>query len=152
MTAYASTLEQITEDNRSYGDEPQLGATKAELDTLRQRASDELSVRLPDAYLEFLRNSNGLDYNGTVIYSTHRVPITGYDDRFIEGFVGSNLDAREVEDMKRYLVFGESNESLHVLNVAERRYQTIESIGYGVYQDYDSFDDMIAAVLEEACS
>ncbi len=59
------------------------------------------------------------------------------------------MTARDVGEMKNFLIFGESDELLHTLYLPEQKYRTIESIGNSIYAEYDSFDTMIAQVLNE---
>lgn len=147
---YNSILEKIGNDLRSHDGWLQPPADDDEIIDLQIRSKNELEIYIPDEYLDLLRITNGIDYNGTVFYAANRSLITGYDDRYIEGIVSANIFARDVAEMNNYLIFGESDDLLHVLNFPKRKYQTIESIGYSVYAEHNSIDTMIENVLGEA--
>lgn len=149
-STYNSILKKISNDIRSYGGQLQSPAADDEIMNLQMQSKNELGINLPDEYLDLLRITNGIDYNGTVFYATDRSLIVGYDDRYIEGIVSANMFARDVEEMKDYFIFGESDDLLHVLNLPGRKYQTIESIGCSLYTEYDSINTMIIKALGEA--
>jgi hypothetical protein len=146
---YDSILKNIQRDIHSYAGKLQDPAAEFELQGLQVQSKNELGIHLPDEYIAFLSKNNGLDYNGTVFYASDRSLIAGYNDRYIEGVIFANLTARDVDDMKSFLIFGESDDLLHTLYLPEQKYRTIESIGNSVYAEYDSFDTMIAQVLND---
>src|SRR5918992_2326557 len=88
---YRHLLNSVTEDQRRFRCEPQPPCTDTQLERLAERAMAELAAQLPEAYQDFLRLSNGLDWNGVVVFASERVPITSRPDRFINGFVEMNL-------------------------------------------------------------
>jgi len=147
---YDVILKKIEKDILSYNSQLQAPATDREIKSVKQSSKNILKVNLPEEYLTFLKKCNGLDYNGTVIYATDRKPIVGYDDRYIEGIISANLSARDVEMMKQFLIFGESDDLIHTLDLSKNKYRTIEAIGHSLYAEYDSFDQLLDYVLNEA--
>ena len=116
---------------------------------LREASRKHLSYSIPDEYAEFLSQTNGLVWNGLVIYASDRTPIVGYSDRFIEGFIDGNLGYRDFEPMKDYLVFADDGTSLYVYDIGEAAHRIILRVGLSIMESFTSFEILIAKALEE---
>jgi hypothetical protein len=150
MTAtYVSLLRQIEAKMHSYGMALQPPCPSDAIRKLNAASLKQLSHRIPDGYANLLALMNGLDWNGLVIYASHRTSIVGHSDRLIEGFIDGNLAYRDFEPMKEYLVFGDDGTSLYVYHTSEALYQIILSVGLSVMESFESFESMIATALEE---
>jgi hypothetical protein len=145
---YQSVLEEVRKKRRDYDLENQPGASPASLTKLREQARIELKMDVPEAYIRFLRLSDGLVWNGLEIYASEKVPLAGHTDRFIEGFVDANLDRRDVEACKELLIFGEGNIDLYVYNVHQRKHFILDRTSLDITEEADSFDSLIAKALE----
>jgi hypothetical protein len=132
----------------SIGMSLQLPATNDELKDLRFKVQRELESSLPEEYCEFLARTNGLDWNGLVVYATQRSPIVGRTDVVIEGFVEGNLNYRGFEQMKEYLIFADDGTVLYVYNVVVRKYQVILRVGLSVLGTFDSFSELLFDALK----
>ncbi len=82
-----------------------------------------------------------------MIYSSETTPIVGYKDRVIEGFVDANLSFRDLERMRRFLVFGQSGDDLYVFDTVEGVYGACDNVSLEVFDAFPSFDEMMAAAL-----
>src|SRR5262249_49537830 len=79
---------------------------------LKVDTQEILYCQVPDQYIEFLRITNGLEFNGVGIYAAERSPLVGYEhmpERDIQGFVDANLDWRGYEPHEDYLFFGSAS-------------------------------------------
>lgn len=116
---------------------------------LRARARAELGAELPEEYCALLRETDGLDANGLVVYATRTSTIAGHDDRSIEGFVEANLGWRDLEDNRNYLFFAESGISLFSFHLGDRRYRVLDRSSGSLVEEVVTFDELVAHALEE---
>lgn len=75
------------------------------------------------------------------------VPIVGHEDRFIEGFVDSNLGFRDNARMKRFLVLGDSDMYLYVYEPQGKEYSMIDRVSLDRHEAFATFEEMLAAAL-----
>jgi hypothetical protein len=121
--------------------------SEAGLASLRIRTKRELGCVLPDGYCALLRRVDGLDWNGLVVYASERQPLAGASDGFIEGLVEGNLDFRDHEPMKEYLVFADDGVVLFTHNTTSNRYEVILRVGLTLLESFDSFDELLNDAL-----
>ncbi|WP_224247478.1 YrhA family protein [Hyalangium gracile] len=145
--AYKPFLEQIAVSARKYGEGLQSPCEPESVADLQLRAREQLGAELPPGYAEFLSLHNGLDWDGLVIYSCTTVPIVGHEDRFIEGFVESNLGYRDNDRMKRFLVLGDSDMYLYVYEAQAREFSVIDRVSLDRHEVFATFEEMLAAAL-----
>jgi cell wall assembly regulator SMI1 len=70
---YKHLLTEIDRDIRTIGRTLQPGCTKDQLDQLIKKVQKELGMTLPEGYIEFLSYTDGLLYNGLMIYASKRI-------------------------------------------------------------------------------
>jgi hypothetical protein len=119
------------------------------LKKLRLRAAQELGHDIPQQYADFLAITDGLDWNGLVVYASERTPIVGYSDRFIEGFVEGNLNYRDFEPMNGFLVFADDGVALYAYCISARQFQVILSVGLSVLKSFPTFDELLASAFQD---
>src|SRR4026209_729318 len=115
---YRELLERIADVQRRLGNAPQAPSSEAQIERLLERVRAELRTELPIEYLDFLRLTNGLDWNGVVIYASETLPITGHPDRFISGIVEMNLNYREDPRFEVLLVIGSNGMDLYTYRIS----------------------------------
>jgi len=145
---YQEHLREIAAQIRADGDEMQPPCSVRQLQRLRNQARAELRTEIPEAYAHFLQLHNGLDWNGLMVYATEKVPIVGYEDRFIFGCVEANLSRRDVAKMKQFLIFGETGDEEYCLETAKSQYVVLDSASTDVLETFPSFDELIAEALQ----
>ncbi len=129
LVARAAVL--IRED---YKQEPPPPATE---EALRRRTRDELNEDVPGGYLDFLRVTDGLMYNGLFLYGTVEE----------NSFVEKNLEWRSYEEHNKYLIFGDGDISLYALNLITGRYELQDRPSGTVMETFDTFDALVAEAL-----
>ena len=149
METYDASLQRIAQDLRDTGGAFMPPCSEEEIRKLITEAREALAAEIPRDYLDFLRRTNGLDYNGLVLYAAHPTAIPGLEDTFLEGFVDANLNQRDVEAVRGFLVFGESSLDVYVYNLAARQYEVRDRTSFTRPKVKPSFDQMIADALEE---
>ena len=132
------------------GVQPPCSAVSAERLKLEVRA--EFSCDVPAGYIDFLRITNGVEWNGLGIYASETARLVGYVgkiDSYIQGFVDANLDWRAFEPHKDYLYFANSGISLYAYNLVESRYEIQDQSSMDVAEVLPSFDHLIASALRD---
>jgi len=140
-------LRQVQADQRTAGELVREGATVEQLEQLRSQSRAALGVEVPHAVLEFLRESNGLDYNGLVIYdctSSPQSPSRG----FWQGLVAANLAWRENPSLRSVLVLGDSDMDLFAWRPDTGAWLRMDRIAHDRVQTYPSFDALIEDALQ----
>ncbi|MQG92684.1 SMI1/KNR4 family protein [Pseudomonas sp. MN1F] len=124
------------------------GASEDELKSFARRCKELLFSVPPSEYLDFLRICNGGAENGVFVYSTRRVQFedcAGQTNDFVE----VNLNWRDLEWMTDYLVFGDSDMDVFVLEISSGKYQVRDRQAFhNVYAEFPSFDGMMCHVIE----
>ncbi len=145
---YQDLMVQVIEAQAKYnlGAQPPCPANRVE--ELRRRARRELRAELPEEYAAFLRQHDGLNWNGLFLYASERTPITGSPSNFIEGFVEMNLLYREDKWFEDYLVFGEGNMDLYVRQVSTGDFQIIDRVPGNLIETVSSFDELLIKALK----
>lgn len=120
------------------------GASEEDLELFVQRCQLALLAMPPSEYLELLGVCNGAAENGVFLYSTRRIPFSdcaGETNDFIE----MNLNWRDLEWMKDYLVFGESDMDVYVLEMSLKIYQVRDRQAFdNVYYEFSTFNEMVS--------
>jgi hypothetical protein len=145
---YYGILEEIRKQRKDLGLSNQPPASPRLLSTLRDRAQDELGAPVPEGYVRFLSLSDGLVWNGLELYANETVPLAGYSDHFVQGFVDANLAHRDVKACRDLLIFGEANIDLYAYNIHHARYLILDRTSLDVTEEPSSFEDLLRKALE----
>lgn len=145
---YQALLRKIAEIDKQFGDSPQPPCSPDSLTNLRHRARKELGHDLPDQYVEFLAVTNGLDFNGLVVYASDRTPIENCPERTIEGFIQGNLGYRGFDLMKDFLIFADDGVVLFTYCISKTRYEVILIVGLTVLESFATFDELLVNAFE----
>jgi len=146
---YQQVLNQILADAKKYGVRPQPACSAKDLADLQVQARKELGIDIPPGYAEFLRQHDGFDWNGLLIFASKTVPIIGYTDKFIEGFVDWNLGFRSAEWKNEFVVFGDSGLDLYIYEPRKKKYSARDRISLDEAESYSSFEEMLTAAFRD---
>jgi hypothetical protein len=147
-TMYQELLREVAEAQSKYGERQRPPCRPEALERLRERARRELDAELPEGYVAFLREQDGLNWNGLFIYACETTEAGDAGDARIEGFVEANLTWRDDETFRDYLVFGEGNMDLYVRQLPSGDYRTIDRVPGNLIETHPSFDALLAAALK----
>jgi len=123
-------------------------ATPAEIGFLVGAVWGELGEKIPDEYLDFLRNHDGLFACGVFVFSSG---LREVDDGEIigNGFVENNKFRRSVNPMTGFLVFGESDQDEYVLDLVQNKYQVRDRQAFdNVFEEFDTFDGILEFMID----
>jgi len=139
---YQQYLQEVENQTKMYSEQMQPPATETALADLSARALAELSAVVPQEYKDFLRVTDGLNWNGLFIYSSHNT------DDYKHGFVDSNLDWRSYEINDDFVYFGNADINLYVYSIRDSEYQMLDRPSMDVYGSFRTFDEMLTEALK----
>jgi len=117
----------ITAEKESYGMKMQPPCAEADITRLQREVKKKLHAELPPEFTSFLRLTDGLDYDGLVIFGHKTQPIAGCEKRALDGVVEANRRLRDNEELKAFLVLGESEDSLYAFDPKAARFVTLDN-------------------------
>ena len=138
------------QSDQLHAKEPVRGAASDEqIATVQKAVIESLGAILPGEYEEFLRLSDGLDYNGLVLYGSTASPEQPDASGFWQGLVAANQLWRESPENSSLLILGDSDMDLFTVdlnggNPARRDRVTGETV-----ETYPSISSMLEAALSE---
>ena len=143
MKSYHQFLEIVAQEQQEFQQSMQPPCNPQKLIQLKEQVENQLNCTLPDGYIEFLSITNGLNWNGLQIFASETMPIVGYTDGKIPGFVDMNLLYRENEDCLDLLFFGESGIDSYVYCISTKQYQILDRVSLSLTETFDSFEMLI---------
>ena len=99
------------------GETVQAGADEARIEALRGALLREFGATLPDEYAALLRRSDGLDFDGLVLYGSWQSEATPGPGGFWQGLVATNKLWRHGHGHDGWLVLGETDIDLFTVNL-----------------------------------
>jgi hypothetical protein len=148
MAAYDALLAEVRAMKQKYQKDLQPPASDAAVDGLRRAARAQLGADIPDQYAEFLRRTNGLEFNGFGIYATDKTPLVGNERAFTGAFVEANLTWRQNPNYRKYLIFAESGEYNYVLNTESGAYEVRTQPVDALDETAASFEELLVKAFE----
>jgi hypothetical protein len=144
---YQELLKRVATEQRQAGSEPQPPSTDEELQGLVEDARQKLRIDLPAGYLDFLRLSNGFDWNGVVIYAAGTTPIASHPDRIIPDIIEMNLNYREDPRFADLLVIGSNGMDLYTYRISQNVYDIYDEVPHELLGTLATFDDLMTKAL-----
>ncbi|MDO6819030.1 YrhA family protein [Zobellia sp. 1_MG-2023] len=149
MEIIKELIVEIKNEQKEYGENLQPPAEIENTHKLKLKILESFNFNLSPIYLDILEITNGIDYDGTVLYATETTKIVGYDDRFIDGFFEANEIWHEDEYKKSFLVYAESDMYLFFQSLEDSKFYVVpkDSLDVIVYQTLNS-KDFFQKILE----
>lgn len=145
-------LRQIETVDAQFGGKLQPAASEQDLAALVKQIRERFGYELPGAYLQLLAVADGVNFNSYTLYTSKTLPITGYADRFIEGFLEANdlwEDYQENSD-HHLLMFGETGGDLFLFDRRDQKFKVTDKVGGDAYQEFDSFEELAEQLFKNA--
>jgi SMI1 / KNR4 family. len=146
---YKCLLMEIGRDIRTMGRTLQPGCTSNQIDQLVKSVREMLGTTLPEDYIQFLSYTNGLMYNGLMIYSSQETVLQGRPDVCIWGIVEANLLHRSDPFFNDFLVFGQGNMDYYALYLPDNSYRIIDRVPGNVIDTLRSFEDLLVRAIAD---
>lgn len=99
------------------GETVQAGADEARIAALRAALEREFGATLPEDYAALLRRSDGVDFDGLVLYGSWQSEANPGPGDFWQGLVAANKLWRAGPGHEAYLVLGETDIDLFTVNL-----------------------------------
>jgi SMI1 / KNR4 family (SUKH-1) len=144
---YQELLTRLAEEQSRFKSGLQPPATEEHIQELVEGAREELHTGLPGEYLAFLRLTNGLDWNGVVIYASDNVPIVGHPDRPIPDVVEMNLNYREDARFEDLLVLGSDGMDIYTYRISKGVYEVYDEVPHELVETIPTFDELMTKAL-----
>jgi hypothetical protein len=144
---FRELLERVGQEQRRYGSALQPPSTEQQVQRVIERARVELGAELPVEYLDLLRLTNGLDWNGVVLYGTETLAIVGHADRTIAGVIDANLGFRDDERFQDLLVLGSDGMNLYTCRISTRTFALLDEVPHELVDSTDTCDGLLSRAL-----
>lgn len=139
---YRELLEKIKLEKLSANKVWHPSASEDQIENLILRTKIKLNAELPVDYVNFLRVTNGFNWNGIFVYATDATNDFPFD------FVEMNLNYRDVDYFEDLLVFGDGNIDIYTFQISAREYQIRDRVpADNINERYGTFDEMITGAL-----
>lgn len=144
---YQQLLARVAEEKRRFGSAPQPPASEDQIQRVVENSRRDLHTDLPDDYLNFLRLSNGVDWNGVVIYGAGRNPIGNHADRSIADIVEMNLNYRDDSRFRDLLVLGSNGMDIYTYRISTDHYEIYDEVPHELIESFPTFDELMSKAL-----
>lgn len=99
------------------GEVVQAGADESRIAALRAALQREFGATLPEDYAALLRRSDGVDFDGLVLYGSAQSVASPGPGGFWQGLIAANKLWREGPGHEKWLVLGETDIDLFTVNL-----------------------------------
>ena len=143
MSDIRDLLSRIREEQQEANEVFEMPASPGDVEKIRLYATDILRTALPNGYLSFLSQTNGLDFNGYLVFgaSTSQSPcLPGFQD-------ANELLARTP---RQHAFYGHTSDEMYAQHLASSRWQVLDRASLSILEEFESFDLMLLHVLQEA--
>lgn len=135
-------LKQVAEEQKSFGEEPEAPATKAEILELKENIDNKKYGEFWFSdYVAFLKIRNGLDYDGLVIYNAN---INDENN----GFIAANEIWNENEWEDNYVFFGDSNISWYCFSKTKNTFMELDKPSGDMICEYATLNELLEAAIK----
>ncbi|MGG3798503.1 YrhA family protein [Metabacillus fastidiosus] len=149
MLKWKDLLIKVKKIEEKYGDSLREPVLNREIIRLKQNLKEKFgNIVLPEQYIEFLRNINGLDFNGLIIYGIDRTLLDKEIDEEVHGFIETNELWYENDWQRQYLFFGDSNTAWYCYDLKEKVYAELDKPSGTLIQSFKDFDSMLSDAIE----
>lgn len=145
-------LASIRAVQQEFDQQTELPAPGDELVRLTAAARQQLQgYALPQAYLDVLAVTNGIEWNGCQLYASRdRTFLTeaGRAKYAVRGLVEANKAWRVFDYNRGYVYYGESGLDLYRHNLASAGFEICTRIGLTVVESFHTADELLKRVFE----
>lgn len=149
---WKESLEEIIQEEKRYGQEINQGISDEEAALFVKAVEDNLNITLPEDYIKVLREVNGIEFNGIILYGVDEPILKEVPDRHVNGLIDCNKVWYENEWQKQYLFLGESSISWYVYDLKTQKYYELDNPSGEISEEFISFEQMLDKMFEDALS
>ncbi|OPZ78638.1 MAG: hypothetical protein BWY78_00478 [Alphaproteobacteria bacterium ADurb.Bin438] len=105
-------------------------------------------ANIPAEFIEFLKITDGLIWNGFEIYGTRAIDREDLGYTF-PGLIEANLNFLNDDYLKGKLLLGKISEEIFVYNGLEHKFMVMDRINFIVNSVHSSFSEMVYSFIDE---
>lgn len=143
-------LEEVKKEKERYEELVNVGATNEQIERFVKEVRTKFNYSLPLEYLDFLKEVNGIEFNGFIVYGIDQELLEEDVNQLINGFISLNEIWYENEEQKQYIFLGESNISWYVYNLKNNIFTELDNPSGGVVKEYYDFDNILEKILTDS--
>ena len=147
---YIEEINLLIKEMYKYGDKINDGVLEKDLKLFVDIFEKNFNVILPNDYLDFLKNFNGIEFNGFIIYGVDKDLLSITTHNHINGLIEFNTIFYENEHQKKYIFLGENNISCYVYDIKLGVYFELDNPSGIKINEFASFKDMLKSFIEYA--
>jgi hypothetical protein len=122
----------------------------AALLSMEKRAAAELGASVPADYLTFLKEVNGFEWNGCMLYGAYSTDEFNSANALLD-IISQNMAWRENGDMNnKYLFLGESGINWFVFDAVDANYKVLDLPSGDIIKQDITLSDLINTIVSEA--
>ena len=107
------------------------------------------NVKLPQDYIEMLRHTNGISFNGNSIAGIYDADfLVEHPRKKSMDIVRFNSSFRDLTDITDYILLGKSSTDLVVYNINEDRFQILSNGVMHCFGTFDTFLELLHSFFE----
>jgi hypothetical protein len=143
------TLQVVAVEQRGAGEVVPGGASLDDLKQVSHAVKEAFGIDLPESYQAFLRQRNGIDYNGVVFYSAIDTPEKPGAGGFWQGLVAANTAWRDGGENTHLLILGDNSMDFFAFNPEKNEFTRNDRITGEIAARYQSLTEMISDALSD---
>ena len=125
--------------------------TAEKIEKINEEFCSVFNAEIPEDYIELLRQTNGLSYNGKSIVGVYDAGfLIDHPRKASMDIVRFNSSFRDMTDITEYILLGKSSTDLIVYNIREKKYQILSNGVMECFGTFDSFPELLNAFFEGA--
>ena len=137
----ANAISAATADLRRAGEVVKAGASDDDIRHAVRHVRERLGAVLPEAYVSFLRQHDGFEFDGVVFYATQP------RDGFWQGLVEANEAWRDAPENVDLLILGDDDMSFYAVSLNGSNPARHDRVTGEVVDKFDNVDDMITDAI-----
>ena len=142
-------LEEIRNISSKYKEELNTGCSEELTFEFQDEVYENFNYNVPAEYLTFLKCTNGLSFNGLVVYGIDDY-ITETSDNEDTGYIESNELWYENEWQKKYMFFGHSGITWYCYDTEKSTYLELDKPSGSKGMEYSSFNELLNKAFFDA--
>lgn len=149
-TMWREELDKIITEMGTYEEEVNSGISDEEFNAFVKKAKQEFNWDLPEDYTKILKDINGIEFNGFILYGVDEELLQGVPNQHINGFLENNEIWLENEWESQYMFLGESDMSWYVYDISTEKYYELDNPSGSVMEEFNGFEYMFEKMLSDA--
>ena len=139
MSTIKDFVTSIKNINLKYSQEIPKPIVNSTVQNFKDKFFNIFETEIDKDFIEFLKLSDGIEFNGCTIYSSNNHTVDGVEYGIFENnetWLDINLD-------KQYIYFGDSDQDLYAYNKLNKKYEVLDRYCSDVEESFDNFENLL---------